>query len=106
LDGKNEAKLGDFGLARIVDKDQDELGGVKVTSNAKHKEIHGDVTHALGTYRFAAPEQLANKGRYGLKVDNFSCGAVLLEMFRDLNCTDMEMNAIYKRVREEGKVYE
>ena len=109
LDGNNEAKLGDFGLARIVDKDQDEVhrkADQKVKLRESFGHHSGDVTNALGTYRFAAPEQLANKGRYGLKVDNFSCGTVLLEMFRDINCTDMMMNAIYRAVRNEGKVHD
>jgi eukaryotic translation initiation factor 2-alpha kinase 4 len=59
LDGNNEAKLGDFGLARIVDKDQDEVH-LKTDQKVKLRESFGhhsgDVTNALGTYRFAAPE--------------------------------------------------
>jgi serine/threonine protein kinase len=41
------------------------------------------LTTGVGTLRFTAPEQLQGKGQYGLKVDNYSCGIVLIEMFRD-----------------------
>ena len=47
----------------------------------------GGLTTGVGTLRFAAPEQIkAGKkraGAYGYKVDVYSLGVVLLDMFRN-----------------------
>ena len=59
-----------------------------------------NLTTGIGTRRFAAPEQLLETKKkgigYGPKVDMYSLGVVLLDMFRKHNdCDYKELNAIH-----------
>ena len=54
------------------------------------------MTTGLGTVRYAAPEQLEltrKKGApsYDFKVDMYSLGVVLLDMFRNHDCSGRDM---------------
>jgi serine/threonine protein kinase len=64
------------------------------------------LTTGVGTMRYAAPEQLASKKKgagYGPSVDMYSVGVVLMDMFRNHNILDSELNPIYE-AQMAGKV--
>jgi hypothetical protein len=42
---------------------------------------------------------MIGQGRYGFKVDNYSCGVVLLEMFRDQDVMWSTLNTILNYVK-------
>ena len=79
------------------------------------KKIHSysttkaaNLTTGVGTLRFAAPEQIkAQKKRapYDYKVDVYSLGVVLLDMFRDHDISYMELSDIHSAMLK-GKVEE
>jgi serine/threonine protein kinase len=56
----------------------------------------------VGTTRFAAPEQLESKkqGGYGPKVDMYSLGVVLFDMFRDHNIFGRELEHIHELLKK------
>ena len=89
-----------------VDGFQARKGGDKGGSfrnRAKSNDL--SLTTGVGTIRFSAPEQLEGRGRYGLKVDNYACGIVLLEMFRNHDCPGRLIQDILNSVKQ-GKVEE
>jgi serine/threonine protein kinase len=81
IDG--DAKIGDFGLSRLVGQDDVE----------EHNEEGGDpdegITRGVGTKLYAAPEQFNSDNYDAKKADVYSLGAVLYELLRP-NCTKME----------------
>ena len=97
LDEDNNVKLGDFGLARVVGIDQ----MIENKKPGKNKIVdEGSLTTGLGTMRFSAPEQMEGRGRYGFKVDNYSCGIVLMEMFRNQDVPGSLVQSIINYVKE------
>ncbi|XP_062183449.1 cysteine-rich receptor-like protein kinase 10 [Phragmites australis] len=63
LDFDYNPKISDFGLAKLVDRDQ----------------TQGVTCHIAGTYGYMAPEY-AMRGRYSVKSDVFSLGVLILEI--------------------------
>ena len=50
---------------------------------------------------YAAPEQIKGNKCYGFKADIYSLGLVLLDLFRDHDISNMELQEIYDVVRNE-----
>ncbi|GLU23204.1 hypothetical protein SLE2022_392280 [Rubroshorea leprosula] len=63
LDEDMNPKIADFGMARLVVRD----------------ETHGDTSRIVGTYGYMAPEY-AMHGQFSIKSDAFSFGVLLLEI--------------------------
>ncbi|GKV37359.1 hypothetical protein SLEP1_g45401 [Rubroshorea leprosula] len=63
LDKDMNPKIADFGMARLVVRD----------------ETHGDTKRIVGTYGYMAPEY-AMRGQFSIKSDAFSFGVLLLEI--------------------------
>ena len=113
LDNDNDARLGDFGLAIRYNPAQHQsgtphgLGGPPDGRLPKALSgVRGGLTTGVGTLRFAAPEQIkAGKKRaaYGYKVDVYSLGVVLLDLFRDHDISFQELNELHTATVQ-GKV--
>ena len=103
VDSLGDVKLGDFGLAK-------ELSGHDTESKVEHENAskrskeygtHG-TTGVCGTGFYIAPEiELANQ--YDEKVDIFSLGIVVFELWNSFN-TEMERFITLRDVRESGKL--
>ncbi|KAH6772829.1 hypothetical protein C2S52_004342 [Perilla frutescens var. hirtella] len=63
LDGDMNAKIADFGMARL----------------SRHDEIQGNTTRIVGTYGYMSPEY-AMHGQFSIKSDVFSFGVLILEI--------------------------
>ncbi|XP_065869368.1 G-type lectin S-receptor-like serine/threonine-protein kinase SD2-5 [Euphorbia lathyris] len=95
LDEKFDAKLSDFGLARLIDKSQSQI-----------------ITQLRGTRGYMAPEWLSRK--ITEKVDVYSFGVVILETIcgrknLDMNKVeedDMLLQAVVKRKAEEKRLFD
>ncbi|KAF8006267.1 hypothetical protein BT93_K0531 [Corymbia citriodora subsp. variegata] len=92
LDGNFNAKVADFGLSKLIDKDQSQV-----------------VTTMRGTPGYLAPEWLS--AAITEKVDVYSFGVVILEIVcgrkifdRSLDQEDMYLPSLLKRKAEEGRL--
>uniref|UniRef100_J3MFW8 Receptor-like serine/threonine-protein kinase n=1 Tax=Oryza brachyantha TaxID=4533 RepID=J3MFW8_ORYBR len=72
LDDKNNPKITDFGIARLLGDQQ----------------LHTTVTDVRGTRGYIAPEWFHSERRIDTKVDVYSFGVVLLEMICCRRCQD------------------
>ena len=91
LDKLNRAKIGDFGFAiRFKDTETMENSSDFMKSN---------LTPELGTLYYQAPE-VKNCSRYNEKVDLYSLGIILFEMYCRMD-TQMERNETLKMLRNE-----
>lgn len=77
LSGK--AKIGDFGLSRILNHENDiEENKEEIKPNNSLSEL----STFVGTIRYMSPE-VKNKDNYCSKSDIWSCGIILCELFED-----------------------
>jgi len=73
IDGEDNVKIGDFGLATI--------GQFVLDKTAPTSLDHDNVTKSLGTMLYAAPETRSTiRGAYSAKVDMYSLGIIFFEM--------------------------
>ncbi|XP_063831597.1 eIF-2-alpha kinase GCN2 [Ostrinia nubilalis] len=94
LDSNDHVKIGDFGLATKA------FTAIPVDEKAKQEEIGGSLTGQIGTALYVAPELLQGSGKviYNQKVDIYSLGIILFEMFHPLT-TGMERMMVLTEVR-------
>ncbi|VDK81407.1 unnamed protein product, partial [Onchocerca ochengi] len=98
IDGSDHAKIGDFGLATrdIVSKNLASLNESDMTSS---------MTKDIGTALYIAPELLSTINGsidYTTKIDVYSLGIVLFEMFYRPLLPGMERIAVIKNLRGSG----
>lgn len=105
LDSNDQVKIGDFGLATTsllaLQPNQEVLG--KSNSHNDNGDVH---TGEVGTALYVAPELLgkASKAIYNQKVDLYSLGIILFEMYCLPFKTVMERHAIINLIRNsEGR---
>ncbi|XP_060805089.1 eIF-2-alpha kinase GCN2 [Amyelois transitella] len=93
LDSNDHVKIGDFGLATKAFSAFDE--------KVKPEEISGSLTGQVGTALYVAPElyQAGTKGMYNQKVDIYSLGIIMFEMFHPPLATAMERMSILNNIR-------
>lgn len=95
----NVAKIGDFGLSKVVGTMEMNYGynEFQVASN------ESEHTTALGTYLYASPEQLSSSAhaKYSKKSDIFALGVILLEILSPFD-TMMERSRVLSSVRHGG----
>lgn len=98
-DGKTSVLLGDFGLAREIKEFVLTESPSPVEEGYKWK-----LTSGLGTYLYAAPEQLNSKD-YNISADIFSSGVVIYELYQ-LFSTGSERIEKLSELRKTWKVTE
>lgn len=77
VSNSGRAKITDFGLCRLLDKQPSVLDLTKMDSSI----VDDDMTSNVGTTRYMAPELFDPLIQYNYKVDIWSCGAVFFELF-------------------------
>ncbi|XP_038895730.1 putative receptor-like protein kinase At4g00960 [Benincasa hispida] len=75
LDNEMNAKISDFGTARLF----------------SHDQIQGDTRKIVGTYGYMAPEYV-HKGHFSIKSDVFSFGVLVLEIVTGLKSNHVHPN--------------
>ncbi|EPS69045.1 hypothetical protein M569_05722, partial [Genlisea aurea] len=89
LDDEFQAKISDFGLARLLPENQSHVS-----------------TKFAGTLGYTAPEYAIN-GHLSEKVDTYSFGVVILEIISGRRCTDMNADSDTEYLLQEAwKLYE
>jgi serine/threonine protein kinase len=101
LDENFNVKLGDFGLAKIVKSNNNNLinSNLNFNSNQLIKVNNFDyMTIAIGTKYYCSPEQ-ENCKNYNEKTDIFSIGIIIFEMFYFFNSL-MERDKVLRNIKE------
>ncbi|PZC78444.1 hypothetical protein B5X24_HaOG202188 [Helicoverpa armigera] len=95
LDSNDHVKIGDFGLATKA------FTALPVDEKAKQEEIGGSLTGQIGTALYVAPELLQSSSKviYNQKVDIYSLGIILFEMFHPTLDTGMERMMVLSNLR-------
>lgn len=94
IDESRNVKIGDFGLAKNVQKPQDSLRVDSYVSTGST----GDLTSAIGTALYVASEVITSHGNYNEKVDMYSLGVIFFEMVYPFD-TGMERINVIKKLR-------
>ena len=94
IDESRNIKIGDFGLAKNVQKPQESLGRDSFASAGSS----GDLTSAIGTALYVASEIITSHGNYNEKVDMYSLGVIFFEMIYPFD-TGMERVNVLKKLR-------
>lgn len=94
IDESRNVKIGDFGLAKNVDKTAD------VFRIGSHSAIGSSdkMTSQIGTALYVAAEVIYGKGQYNEKIDMYSLGIIFFEMVYSFG-TGMERVNILKKLR-------
>ncbi|GJR57273.1 receptor like protein kinase S.2-like protein [Tanacetum coccineum] len=87
LDSRLNARLGDFGLARLLEHELSYQ--IKVPSGKRHKFKVSDTTRIGGTIGYLSPESFVKGGAATAKSDVFSFGIVLLEIASGRKAVDL-----------------
>ena len=100
LDNNYNAKIGDFGLAKITkSKNQFEQNQIqKELINIGNNDL---MTYAIGTKYYCSPEQ-EKITKYTNKSDIFSLGIIIFEMFYNFNSL-MERDIVLRGIKDEQK---
>ncbi|CAD8070428.1 unnamed protein product [Paramecium primaurelia] len=103
LDGDLNVKLGDFGLATEM-KQEIKFIDHKLMRNSSmiqtNQNQRSGLTSGVGTFLYLAPEQ--EQSQYDSKVDIYSLGIILFEMYYPFK-TDMERINYITQLREQCK---
>uniref|UniRef100_A0A914Y8K9 Protein kinase domain-containing protein n=1 Tax=Panagrolaimus superbus TaxID=310955 RepID=A0A914Y8K9_9BILA len=98
-DKKPIVMLGDFGLARSI---VEELAIGESMPSSPLPQGSSKLTSGLGTYLYAAPEQLNTK-EYSLSADIYSAGVVIYELYHDFK-TGSERAIILQELRKSAEL--
>lgn len=80
LTNSKVAKITDFGLSKFNKKNSNQENVNTVEYN---NYCSNDLTNDVGTQRYMAPELKNNNKKYTKKIDIYSCGILLYEMFEN-----------------------
>lgn len=98
--GSGNVRLGDFGLAKVVQQNQDsrEVDGRSPSPNSPRGS-----RCTVGTPSYASPEQLAGEQQLGAATDVYALGLVLAELICPVH-TQMERAAVLEGLRVHRRV--
>lgn len=96
LDGDENIKIGDFGLASL--DSNEEIRGSTVQLRRSYKGTDRSLSMKIGTPMYSSPEQ-ENGKRYNQKTDIYSLGLILCEMLADLS-THHERYQLFNSLRQ------
>ncbi|CCK71002.1 serine/threonine-protein kinase GCN2 KNAG_0F03410 [Huiozyma naganishii CBS 8797] len=94
IDESRNVKIGDFGLAKNVQRPLD----ISKLDSATAQRSTDNLTSAIGTALYVAVEVLSGKGNYNEKIDMYSLGIIFFEMVYPFS-TGMERVNILKNLR-------
>lgn len=100
LDGDENIKIGDFGLASL--DYNEEIRGSSVQLRRSYKGTDRSLSMKIGTPMYSSPEQ-ENGKRYNQKTDIYSLGLILCEMLADLS-THHERYQLFTSLRQSGEL--
>ena len=101
LDNDYNAKIGDFGLAKIT-KSKNQLEQNQIIQKELINIGNSDLmTYAIGPKYYCSPEQ-EKITKYTNKSDIFSLGIIIFEMFYDFNSL-MERDIVLRGIKDEQK---
>ncbi len=96
LTNSKVAKITDFGLSKFYSLTKTFSHSNLVNLDSNLSELYeNDLTSEVGTFRFMAPEMKKQK-KYSNKVDIYSCGALLYELFENKKFIDKLQIRWYK----------
>ena len=100
--------IGDFGLARRIDQVIEEFNHApgQGNSNAIQLEVRKNdvrLSEGIGSYPYVAPELLDGTRSYSSKVDIFSLGIILFELYQPF-ATSMERAKTIQQLKRKGIV--
>ncbi|XP_026743008.1 eIF-2-alpha kinase GCN2 [Trichoplusia ni] len=95
LDSNDHVKIGDFGLATKA------FTALPIDEKMKQEDVGGSLTGQIGTALYVAPELLQSSTKiiYNQKVDIYSLGIILFEMFHPPLDTGMERMLVLTNLR-------
>jgi len=96
LDGDENIKIGDFGLASL--DYNEEIRGSSLQMRRSYKGTDRSLSMKIGTPMYSSPEQ-ENGRRYNQKTDIYSLGLILCEMLADLS-THHERYQLFNSLRQ------
>jgi len=96
LDGDENIKIGDFGLASL--DYNEETRGSTLQMRRSYKGTDRSLSMKIGTPMYSSPEQ-ENGKRYNQKTDIYSLGLILCEMLADLS-THHERYQLFNSLRQ------
>ena len=79
LTNSKVAKITDFGISKFYNKKI-----FDISNNESYETLHdNDLTKDVGTHRYMAPELKNDNTKYTNKIDIYSCGILLYELFEN-----------------------
>ena len=96
MDGDENIKIGDFGLASL--DYNEETRGSTLQMRRSYKGTDRSLSMKIGTPMYSSPEQ-ENGKRYNQKTDIYSLGLILCEMLADLS-THHERYQLFNSLRQ------
>jgi serine/threonine protein kinase len=100
LDGDENIKIGDFGLASL--DYNEEIRGSSVQLRRSYKGTDRSLSMKIGTPMYSSPEQ-ENGKRYNQKTDIYSLGLILCEMLAELS-THHERYQMFTSLRQSSEL--
>lgn len=102
LTPSKRAKITDFGISKLYNLERkNSFSSVEKCRNSH--EPDNELTKDVGTLRYRAPETFLQNYKYDYKVDIYSCGILLYEMFettRHVPKTEIKWNRCPPKIKE------
>lgn len=102
LTPSNKAKITDFGISKLYNLERkNSFSSVEKCRSSSDPD--NELTKDVGTLRYRAPETFVHNYKYNYKVDIYSCGILLYEMFetkRHVPKTEIKWNRCPPKIKD------